>query len=193
MKKNVITSLLIFSLYSMSYAQTDIPKGYVKGSITLIDNSIRKGYIKDELKSSASIAFIEETGSKKKIYDWQQLNSATIDAIQFVCIKGDFFKVISTGNLALLQKASNVSGKLFYNGPDPYIQSGTDGKIGDYFFYPKSSKKLIHLSKKEYQTICVDLFTNRPDDLKKIQMLDFSKGSFIVISNLYDNMGQVNN
>lgn len=190
MKYFVITLLLLCCICSIPSAQTSIPKGYVKGSIILVDSTVMKGYIKNDLKASASIIFLEETGGKKQTYNCQQLKSAMIDAIQFVCIQGDFFKIVSAGKLALLQKVSDVSGKIYYNGSDPYVQSGTDGKIDDYFFYQESSKKLFHLSKKKYQAICIDLFTNRPDDLKIIQMLDFSRESFTVISSLYENMSQ---
>lgn len=186
MKKNVITSLLLCSLFSLSFAQTGIPKGFVNGSITLIDSTLMKGYIKDELKSNSSIIFIEENTSKKKTFDWQQLNSVMIDTIQFVCIKGDFFKIIVSGKMDLLKKASNVSGKIFYNGSEPYINTGTDGKIGDYYFYQKSSKELTHLTKKDYQAICKELFKNRQDDLKNIQQLDFNSEGFIMVSRLYN-------
>ena len=138
MKKNVITSLLLCSMFSLSYAQTDITKGFVRGSIILFDSTPLKGYVKDEIKSSASIIFKDENGSKRKVYDGDQVNSVVIDMVNFICVKGDFFKIILTGELSLLQKESDVSGKISYNGSDPYVRSGTDGKIDDYFFYKKN-------------------------------------------------------
>jgi hypothetical protein len=69
-----------------------------------------------------------------------------VDTVNYLCIKGDFFKTICSGKICFLQKASNASNKASYNGSDAVFASGTEGKIGDYFVY--SNNQLIHLTKK---------------------------------------------
>ncbi len=125
-------------------AQNSIPEGYAKASITLVDGTVQSGYIKDNIKKSASVTFIDESGSNKKIYGGDDINGVKKDAENFICISGDFFKTLSTGKLNFLQKSSNASGKVSYNGAEPIFSSGTEGKIGDYFIYADKKLKLIN-------------------------------------------------
>ncbi|WP_462251899.1 hypothetical protein [Ferruginibacter sp.] len=127
-------------------AQTSTPEGYTKASITLADGTVQSGYIKDNIKKSASVTFIDASGNNKKVYEGADINGVKKDAENFICINGDFFKTLSTGKLNFLQKSSNASGKVSYNGAEPIFSSGTEGKIGDYFIY--ADKKLKLLTKK---------------------------------------------
>ena len=124
-------------------AQTEAPAGYVKGSITLADNSVVQGYVKDNLKRSAAVSFIDNAG-KKTNYNGIDINGATFDAVNFICIKGDFFKTISVGKLNFLQKASDASSKASFNGTEVAFSSGTEGKVGDYFVYRDTQLKLLN-------------------------------------------------
>lgn len=141
-------------------AQTEIPAGYVKGTVTLGDGSVSEGYIKDNIKRSASISFFDGRGSKKT-YNGSQLNAVNLDGVHFICIGGDFFKPLSTGKMNFLQKASNASGSVSYNGTEAVISSGTEGKVGDYFVYTGNSLKL--LTKKNLESfISTDLAVCAP-------------------------------
>ncbi|MEP6675134.1 MAG: hypothetical protein ABJA78_08260 [Ferruginibacter sp.] len=148
-------------------AQTTIPKGFSKGNIILSDSSILTGYIKDNMKKDASILFINEKGEDKKTFAASDINGAGIDNNSFVCIKGDFFKVISRGELSFLQKSSDASGKPSYNGAEAIFVSGTAGKIGDYFIYNNSSKQLDHVSKKNLSAVAGTAFTGCPAAIEK--------------------------
>ena len=129
---------------STATAQTSAPEGYTKASITLANGSIQTGYIKDNIKKSAEVVFVDESGSNKKVYAGGDINGVKIDAVNFICINGDFFKTICTGKLCFVQKASNAAGKASYNGTEAIISNGTEGKIGDYFIYADNKLKLIN-------------------------------------------------
>jgi len=142
--KNILTAAALLIATAAVNAQTNIPADYAKGSVTLADGSVVDGYIKDNLKKSASVNFISNSGADRKTYDAGQINGVKIDATAYVCIKGDFFKTLSAGKLNFVQKASNAAGKVFMNGSQPVSYSGTEGKIGDYFVYADNSLKLIN-------------------------------------------------
>jgi hypothetical protein len=145
-----LTTIFYTAIMATSFAtvqaQTTVPVEYVKGSITLADGSIKNGFVKENIKKSAAIVFIDSTGLSKKKYEGSQINSVSIEATNFICINGDFFKIICSGKLCFLQKASNASGNTSYNGTEPIFISGTEEKIGDYFAY--ADKKLKLLNKK---------------------------------------------
>ena len=150
--------LVLSSMFLQVNAQTEIPKGFKKGTIMLADNSSVSGYIKDNIRNSASVALVSETGGKKKNYDGSDLISAEIDGTKFLCINGDFFKVISHGDLNFLQKASDASGKPSYNGNTAVFSNGTEGQPGDYFMYNSKDKKLQLVSKKNFDEIVAKTF-----------------------------------
>jgi hypothetical protein len=138
-------------------AQT-IPEGYTKATITLASGTAQAGFIKDNIKKSASITFIDGSGNNKKVYEGSEINAVTTDAASYTCINGDFFKTICTGKLCFIQKSSNAAGKASYNGTEAVFNSGTEGKIGDYFIY--TDKKLKLLNKKSVESfINTDLVT----------------------------------
>lgn len=143
-------AMALFVLTATVNAQNSTPEGYTKASITLADGTVQSGYIKDNIKKSASVTFIDESGNNKKVYEGADINGVKKDAENFICINGDFFKTISTGKLNFLQKSSNASGKVSYNGAEPFFSSGTEGKIGDYFIY--ADKKLKLLNKKTIES-----------------------------------------
>jgi len=136
-------AVLLFSAASVK-AQTNIPADYIKGTITLADGSVIPGYIKDNLKKTASVTYVDYTGANKKTYEASQINGINIEATEYISIKGDFFKRLSAGKLNFLQKASNSAGKVSYNGSQPVFNSGTEGKVGDYFVYADKELKLIN-------------------------------------------------
>jgi hypothetical protein len=150
--------LVLSSIFLQANAQTEIPKGFKKGSVMLADNSSVSGYVKDEIRSNASVVLVNETGGKKKHYDGADLLSVEIDGTKFLCINGDFFKVISHGDLNFLQKASDASGKPSYNGNVAVFSNGTEGKPGDYFMYESKDKKLQLVSKKNFDEIVAKTF-----------------------------------
>jgi len=173
MKNVKIIIVVVLSVYfSATNAQTEAPKGFKKGTLTLADNSTISGNIKSSIRSSASLAFISDEGGKKKNYDGSELISAEIDGIRFLCIKGDFFQVISNGGLSLLQKASDASNKFSYNGSEAVFSSGTQGKPDDYFIFDSRNKELKKISKKNFDEVTTLAFAGNPAAIDKAKAIN---------------------
>ena len=139
--------LLTFSMMGWAaVAQQEAPKGYVKGSVTLNDQT-KLGWIKEDFAGAGSIQFTEN-GSKKVKLSGMDIQSINIDSNTFIAIKGDIFKVLSSGSLSLLQKYTHVAGKPYYNCNETVLMEGTEGKKGDYFLYLQKQNKLKLVSSK---------------------------------------------
>ena len=139
--KHVLYASMLMLFFSPAFAQ-EVPAGFVIGSVTLADGSVVNGYIKDNLKKSASVQFIDSKGMKKS-YTASQVNGASIGDAKYTCISGDFFRTLSAGKMNFLQKASNASGSLTFNGSEAVASSGTEGKVGDYFVFANNQLKLL--------------------------------------------------
>jgi hypothetical protein len=133
---------LAFSIAAVN-AQS-IPEGYIKATITLANGIAQTGFIKDNIKRSASVTFVDESGNNKKVYEGSGINEVKTGAATFICINGDFFKTICTGKLCFVQKSSNAASKASYNGTEAVFNNGTEGKIGDYFIYADKKLKLLN-------------------------------------------------
>ena len=165
----VITLVLAIQ---QSRSQSEPPKGFSTGSITLADGSNLSGLIKDNMRGDASIIFFHEAAGKKKVYDGRQLNSMEIEGVKFICINNDFFKVLSDGELNFLQKSSNVRGKVFYHGMEAFVSTGTDGKIGEYFIYRKTNRELKLITKKNLSEVISTSFDNYAAAVEKAQTVN---------------------
>jgi hypothetical protein len=164
--KSIAVLILSASFFS-AVAQPETPKGFSKGSVTLTDGSVVNGLIKEKIRSSASVTLMTEPDGKKKTYDGDKISSVQIDAEKFLCIQGDFFKVISEGELSFLQKASDASGKPSYNGSEASFSSGTAGKPGDYFIYTTAAKQLKLVSAKTFDAVIAETFAGNTAALDK--------------------------
>ncbi|GAB2807398.1 hypothetical protein [Ferruginibacter profundus] len=151
-------------------AQTNAPEGFTRASITLANGTVQSGFIKDNIKKSASVIFTDESGNNKKVYEGSDINGVTIAAVNFVCINGDFFKTICSGKLCFLQKASNAAGKASYNGTEAVFSNGTEGKIGDYFIY--AGKKLKLINKKTVDTFISNDLTGCTAAIEKAKTIN---------------------
>jgi predicted PolB exonuclease-like 3'-5' exonuclease len=161
MKFSIFLAAILFSTtFLQLQAQNEIPKGFTKGQITLADGMVIPGHIRENIHSNASITIIAEAGGRKKNYTGSELISVGIDSTRFLCIKGDFFKVICNGELYFLQKASDASGKPVYNGTEAVFVNGTDGQINDYFFYDSKQQQLRLLTKKNTTEMVEVTFNN---------------------------------
>jgi hypothetical protein len=164
--KTTAVSILSLVLLQAS-AQTEAPKGFVKGSIVLADGSTQQGFVKGNIRNNASVTFTLATGGSKKYYSGSELTSAEIEGTKFICINGDFFKVISEGELSFLQKSSDASGKPSYNGVEAVFTNGTAGKPNDYFIYNNNSSELKWVSKKNINEVAEASFAGYTAALDK--------------------------
>ncbi|HEY6504882.1 MAG TPA: hypothetical protein VIZ28_12955 [Chitinophagaceae bacterium] len=164
---NTLVASVLSLVFLQANAQTEIPKGFQKGTITLADNSNLPGFVKDNIRKDASIVFIQQAGEKKKTYNGSELVAAEIDDAKFLCISGDFFKVLCQGNLCFLQKSSDASGKPTYNGNEATFSSGTEGKLNDYFIYNGKDKQLKLVSKKNADEVIAASFAGNTAAIEK--------------------------
>ena len=148
-------------------AQKDVPRGFAKGNLVLLDNTIVTGYIKEDIRSNASVSIITEAGRKKKSYNGNELIAVHIEGNKYLCIKGDFFKVVCDGELSFLQKSSNASSKPVYNGTEALFINGTEGRVSDYFFYDKKQQQLKLLTKKNMKDVVAGTFSDCPAAIAK--------------------------
>jgi hypothetical protein len=166
-------------------AQAQMPKGYVAGSILLPNNQVLNGYVKESIKKSASISFLDSTGNNKKTFEGNTINGVTIEGITYICLQGDFFKSLSTGKINFMQKASNAAGKISYSGAEPIMSSGTDGKIGDYFTYNNNSLKI--LNKKNVALFITNDLSNCPPAIEKAKSIQGDITKMAEVINVYNN------
>ncbi len=168
----IIMAVVLSIVFLQGQSQTEIPKGFKKGTLMLADNSSISGNIKNNIHRSASVIFINESGGKKKNYDGSDLISAEIEGAKFLCIKGDFFRVISQGGLSYLQKSSDASNKLSYNGNEAIFINGTEGKPGDYFIYSSNNQQLKWISKKNFTEVTDAIFAGNSAAINKAKELN---------------------
>lgn len=146
-------------LVSTAHGQNKLPEGFKKGVLGLANGTNVQGYVKENIRKNASIWFIENTGDKKQVYHGADIAAVEIEGDRFICKNGDFFKLLSEGELSFLQKASDASGKPVYNGTEASFTGGTEGNIGDYFIYRSADKQLRHLSQKNLDQVVNSCFS----------------------------------
>jgi hypothetical protein len=181
----ILSSLILIFATAVSVAQTNIPNGFSKASIVLYNGSNLAGYVKENIKKSASIVFFNEANNKKTTYDGSEINTIKINDDNFVCISGDFFKIISSGKINFVQKQSNAADKASYNGSEAVFNSGTEGKIGDYFIYTNNKLKLIN--KKSISSLIETDLAGNTAAIEKARAID---GDFLKLKeaiNIYNN------
>jgi hypothetical protein len=163
---------LILSLFTIGFfhlqttAQNELPKGFSKGTIT-INNQVKTGFVKSDFKITGCIEFIEEGAKKKTKFSGMDLERFEMDSIQYISIKGDFFKVISGGTLSLLQKQTQVAGKPYYNGLETVMMEGAEGRLGDYFLFLGKQKKLKLVSTKTSTQVIAEMFAGSKAAIEK--------------------------
>ena len=167
-----LTAMALSLTVISTQAQNEISQGFTKGSIVLADGSSLSGYLKDNIRKDASVTFFTGTEKTKKDYDGSNLNSVQFDNNTFTCIRGDFFKVVSQGELSFLQKASDASGKTSYNGLENAFINGTEGKPGDYFIYNNNNKELKKVSKKNVDAVAASLFAGCTAAIEKAKTVN---------------------
>jgi hypothetical protein len=174
MKTLSMLPLLTFFTFTSLFAvaQTEIPKGYSKGIVLLPDGSRLEGFVKESIRAKASVCFIATAQDKKKCYEGSDLQGVELDGEQYICIKGDFFKVISRGELDFLQKASDASGKPVYNGTEAVFSNGTEGKPGDYFIFHTQTSDLKLVNKKNATAVSVASFADCTAALEKAKNIN---------------------
>jgi hypothetical protein len=123
-------------------AQDKIPAGFKKGTLVMQDSTVVSGYIREFIRNNASLVFLAGPKGKRQCLDGTQIRTLQIDSTRYRCIKGDFFRVLSEGKLCFLRKAGSAADKPVYNGTEPLLINGTEGRLGDYYVYNTSNQSL---------------------------------------------------
>ena len=190
MKKVVfLATIILIAGTCKLLAQTEIPKGYSSGTVTLAGGKIETGYIKESFRGNAAVTIITAEG-KKKNYNGNELVAAAIDSNRFVCIKGDFFRVICEGEICFLQKLSNAAGKAVYNGTEAIFINGTEGKINDYFFYDRTQQQLKLPTKKNMNDLITGTFNNCTAAIEKARESGADMAGIRQAVDIYNNRGK---
>jgi len=164
---NALTVLFFSVVLLKANAQSDVPNGFKKGNIVTADGNLQSGYVKDNMRNNASIAFIPGADQKKKNYAGTDLKSLEIEGAKYICIKGDFFKVLCEGELNFLQKCSDASQKPSYNGTEVIFTNGTEGKPNDYFIYSTTDRQLKLVSRKNVDEVVASSFAGCREAIDK--------------------------
>ena len=174
---NTLALTVLSLVFVEADAQSEAPKGFSGGTITLNDGSSHSGFVKDNIRKNATVTFFNAEG-KKNNYGGTELLRAEIDGTKYVCIKGDFFKVLCEGELSFLQKSSDASGKVTYNGSEAILSSGTDGKTNDYFIYSSIDKQLKLVSKKNVEELAATSFADCTAAIEKAKTINGDLSQF---------------
>lgn len=162
--------LLSFSLANVK-AQSD-NSDYTKGSVTLANGMVVSGLVKNNIRKNASVILVSDAGKAKSEYDGNSILSAEVNGSKYLCIGGDFFQVVTEGELSFLQKSSDVSGKVVYNGLENMVLPGTEGKPGDYFILNSSTRELSKVSKKNVNVTAASLFAGCAAAIEKAKAVN---------------------
>lgn len=142
------------------------PEGFTGGYFINGANEKSEGFIKESFKKGG-IVFTSGNSSKKS-YTPADINEFAIGADVFISYLNDFYKLTAAGNKgSLLQKVTNNSGKLIYNGTESYVATTTEGKPGDYYLRIKATGKVALVTRQNFENVfasfcadCTALLTN---------------------------------
>jgi len=118
------------------------PKHFHPGRVLLSDSTLLTGYVRDYIHANATIVFLDARTGAKRSLTGAQLLAVDIDTTRWLCMKGDFFRVIATGDHWVVQKSSNASSRPAFNGAEPILVNGAEGRLNDYFLYDPAAHTL---------------------------------------------------
>jgi hypothetical protein len=167
MKQLFVFSALLFLLTPFTGLMAQAPAGFTAGYVITADGSRQEGFIKESFKGKASLVFQPANG-KKITYGGNAVNEVNVGGVTYISYANDFFKVIAAGAKAsLLQKVSDATGKVIYNGNEAAgISSGTAGRINDLFIKTTGQSGINLVNKDNLNTVGVSLFGDCPSLLE---------------------------
>jgi hypothetical protein len=178
MKQLFALSVLLFLLTPLTGLQAQAPAGFTAGHLITADGSRQEGFIKENFKGKASFVFQSANG-KKITYGGNAVNEVNVGGVTYISYANDFFKVLATGTKAsLLQKVSDATGKVIYNGNEAAgISSGTAGRINDLFIKTTGQSGINLITKENLNTVGISLFSDCPTllDNAKAGQLQFTE------------------
>ena len=130
------------------------------GPIIGFNGEKTSGTIKVLFKPRGGIMFSNSSGSKKLLSP-NDIQGFEINNELYTNYAGDFYKVVVAGTkLNLLQKVTDNSGKIFYNGAQAISNTSAEGKIGDFYLQPIGVDAFWHVTEKNYAAIAESAFAS---------------------------------
>ncbi|HQR92707.1 MAG: hypothetical protein B7Y15_09540 [Bacteroidetes bacterium 24-39-8] len=170
--KKVIAITAFLALVGLE-AISQVPAGFQKASLTLANNEQLEGTIKEGGIAKGTVQFEGANGSKKN-YSAAELNALTVNGENYLALSNDFYKVLVNGKASLLQKQSDNSGKMLYNGSEANIATTTEGKIGEWYLHNSATGDLHLLGKKNFDTVLGTALVDCPAFLADLKAKLFS-------------------
>jgi hypothetical protein len=170
--KKTIAIIAFLALVGLE-ANSQVPAGFQKTTITLANNQQVEGSIKDGGIAKGTVQFVAATGAKKS-YSAAELNALTVNGETYLALSNDFYKVLVNGKASLLQKQSDNSGKMLFNGSEANIATTTEGKIGEWYLFNTSTGDLHLLGKKNFDTVLGNALTDCPAFLADLKAKTFA-------------------
>ena len=171
MKKAIAITAFLALVGLEAFSQ--VPAGFQKASITLANNQQLEGAIKEGGIAKGTVQFVAANGTKKN-YSAAELNAITVNGENFLALSNDFYKVQVNGKASLLQKQSDNSGKMLFNGSEATVASTTEGKIGEWYLLNAATGDLHLLGKKNFDTVLGTALADCPALLAEIKAKQIS-------------------
>jgi len=149
--KKVIAIIAFLGLVGLE-VNAQAPAGFQKATITLANNQQVEGAVKGGGIAKGTVQFVAANGAKKN-YSAAELNALTVNGESYLALSNDFYKVLVNGKASLLQKQSDNSGKMLYNGSEASLASTTEGKVGELYLLTASNGDLKLLGKKNFDEV----------------------------------------
>jgi hypothetical protein len=170
--KKAIAMFAILALVGLQ-VNAQVPAGFQKATITLANNQQVEGAIKDGGIAKGTVQFVAASGSKKN-YSAAELNALTVNGESYLALSNDFYKVLVNGKASLLQKQSDNSGKMLFNGSEASVATTTEGKIGEWYLLNAATGDLHLLGKKNFDTVLGTALTDCPAFLADLKAKTFA-------------------
>jgi hypothetical protein len=161
MKKTLsLAAAILLTQVATLYAQPPVqvlPEGTVNGEITLPDNTVLNGPVKENIRKKGEVVLVQN--DKKVKYKAGDINGVALGNNKYITHNYTFYEVVFAGNnLTLFRKASEPSGTQF-NGADAFVVN-SEGNIDD-LFVKKNGETTFHaLNKKNYAEVLKSLCKN---------------------------------
>lgn len=150
--KQLFLLLAVAGAITTSAQTNPAPEGYTSGYFINNSNEKLEGYIKESFKKGG-FTFTTTSGNKKS-YTPADIKEFTVGGKVYIAYMNDFYLVTASGNKgSLLQKVTNNSGKIIYNGTEAYAANTTDGKPGGYYLRIIATDKVALVTKQNFEKV----------------------------------------
>lgn len=143
--KQLKQQMLLVAILIGFFAQAQ-NSDFQQGTVTSYGNETSTGAIKPLFKQRGVIIFQNSNAQKKQLSP-NEISAFTVGTEQFSAYTNDFYKLVIKGEKAsLLERVTDNSGKIYYNGAVPVNTPSLEGKIGDYYVLKNGTTEPVLIS-----------------------------------------------